>query len=133
MAEPLKNHFGADVPRVIAGMVSRVHAQFDVAAFVRDVLNGYEPLSLVARGKHIAAVLRRHLPSDYERAVQILVDSADPGLAPAKPSGMGAFLYLPHVCFVEAFGLEHFEASMQAQYVLTQRFTAVYSTRPFIS
>jgi 3-methyladenine DNA glycosylase AlkC len=45
---------------------------------------------------------------------------------------MAAFFYLPHVCFVAEFGLEHFDQSMRAQYVLTQRFTAEFSIRPFI-
>ena len=133
MAEPLKNHFGPDVPSVIGDMLTRVHPRFPKQVFVRDALKGYEALNLLARGKHIAAALRRHLPADYERAVRILVESADPALTPRKPSGMTAFLYLPHVCFVEAFGIDHYDASMQAQYVLTQRFTAEYSIRPFIT
>jgi 3-methyladenine DNA glycosylase AlkC len=45
---------------------------------------------------------------------------------------MASFLYLPHTLFVARHGLEHFELSMQAQYVLTQRFTAEFSIRPFI-
>jgi hypothetical protein len=42
------------------------------------------------------------------------------------------FLYLPHVFFVAEFGGEHFEASMHAQYELTQRFTVEYSIRVFL-
>jgi len=36
------------------------------------------------------------------------------------------------VFFVAEFGIEHFEASMRAQYELTQRFTAEYSIRAFL-
>lgn len=46
--------------------------------------------------------------------------------------GMAPFLYLPHVFFVAEYGLDHFEISMQAQYELTQRFTAEFSIRPFL-
>ena len=45
---------------------------------------------------------------------------------------MEAFLYMPHVFYVAEFGAEHFEASMRAQYELTQRFTAEYSIRVFL-
>ena len=45
---------------------------------------------------------------------------------------MDVFIYLPHVFFVAKFGVGHFEASMRAQYELTQRFTAEYSIRGFL-
>jgi 3-methyladenine DNA glycosylase AlkC len=50
----------------------------------------------------------------------------------AELTGMDVFVYLPHVFFVAEFGVDHFEASMRAQYELTQRFTAEYSIRVFI-
>ena len=45
---------------------------------------------------------------------------------------MGAFVFLPHVFFVAEYGLDHFEASMRAQYLLTQRFTAEFSIRRYL-
>jgi 3-methyladenine DNA glycosylase AlkC len=46
--------------------------------------------------------------------------------------GMDPFLYAPHVYFVAAHGLDHWETSMRAQYELTQRFTAEFSIRAFL-
>jgi 3-methyladenine DNA glycosylase AlkC len=132
MAEPLVNHFGADVPKAIARMVAAVYPRFESARFVRDALKGYDALALMPRGKHIAQALRRHLPDDYPRAVEILVASLDQPHGRPAGQGMASFLYLPHTEFVAAYGLDHFEASMQAQYELTQRFTAEYSIRPFL-
>jgi hypothetical protein len=37
MAEPLKNSFGADVPRTIARMIAAVFSRFDEKGFVRSV------------------------------------------------------------------------------------------------
>ena len=65
MAEALKNQFGADVPRAIARMILAVHPSFNSEGFVRDALQGYDPLALMARGKKIAQALRAHLPPDY--------------------------------------------------------------------
>ncbi len=45
---------------------------------------------------------------------------------------MAPFLYLPHVFYVAQYGLDHFEASMHAQYELTQRFSAEFSIRSFL-
>ena len=132
MAEPLKNHFGVDIPGRIGGMIRRISPAFDHVSFVRDALDGYEVLELMPRGRKIARALQRHLPADYEAAIAILIESIGPNQANADDSGMASFLYLPHVFFVAEYGLEHFEISMHAQYQLTQRFTAEYSIRPFL-
>ncbi len=45
---------------------------------------------------------------------------------------MAPFISLPHTCFVAKYGLDDFEASMRAQYEITQRFTCEFSIRPFL-
>lgn len=132
MAEPLKNQFGPEIPTRIARMIARTSAAFDQVAFVGEALDGYQDLALLPRGRQIAHALRHHLPEDYEAALAILLASLGPKLDRTEEFGMAPFLYLPHVFFVAAYGLEHFEASMQAQYELTQRFSAEFSIRAFI-
>lgn len=132
MAEPLKNQFGKEIPGKIAGMISRVYPAFDQDAFVRDALDGYEALDLVPRGWKIARTLRSYLPADYPEAAEILITSLGPKLDNTEGNGMAPFLYLPHVCFVAEYGLDHFEVSMRAQYELTQRFSAEFSIRRFL-
>lgn len=130
MAEPLVNQFGAAVPKQIGAMLADV-GKFDVSAFVATALNGYNSLNLMQRAIKIADALHAHLPGDYTRAIKLLLASLGP--VPANTdAGMAPFLYLPHTLFVARHGLEHFELSMQAQYQLTQRFTAEFSIRPFI-
>ncbi|HYW58142.1 MAG TPA: DNA alkylation repair protein [Polaromonas sp.] len=132
MAEPLVNQYGPDVPQAIARMIAAVHPAFDSKTFMRDALQGYEALALMPRGKHIAQTLHKHLPSDYPKAVDVLLASLDqPHGRPAGLS-MASFLYLPHTMFVAQFGLDHFEDSMRAQHALTQRFTAEFSIRAFL-
>jgi 3-methyladenine DNA glycosylase AlkC len=132
MGEPLKNFYGPDVPARIAAMIAAVDPAFPVAAFLADALDGYEDLELTPRARQIARALGRHLPQDYGRALEILVSSLGPKLEAAELTGMEVFLYLPHVFFVAERGGDHFEASMRAQYELTQRFTAEYSIRVFL-
>ncbi|MFZ1502901.1 MAG: DNA alkylation repair protein [Nitrospira sp.] len=132
MAEPLKNSFGADVPRTIGRMIAAVFPRFDQKGFVRSSLDGYDALELMPRAWKIAHQLRRSLPDDYEQAVEILLASLDQKPERTVAQGMGGFLFLPHVFFVAEYGLEHFETSMRAQYVLTQRFTAEFSIRRYL-
>ena len=132
MAEPLKNYYGPDVPARIARMIKDVDSAFDEDAFLADALDGYQALELTPRARQIAQALARHLPQDYERAIEILIASLGPKLQVAELTGMDVFVYLPHVFFVAEFGVDHFEASMRAQYELTQRFSAEYSIRVFL-
>jgi 3-methyladenine DNA glycosylase AlkC len=60
------------------------------------------------------------------------VDSMEDVLQQTESNGMTPFIYMPHAFFVANYGLDHFEASMQAQYEITQRFTAEWSIRPFL-
>lgn len=132
MGEPLKNHFGTDIPIRIAGMVSEVHPSFDSKRFVQRSIDGYEALELKERGRHIASILRAFLPQDFAKAADILVRSAGPKLEKTEGNGMAPFLYFPFLCFIEQHGLDHFDAAMSAQYELTQRFSAEFSVRPYI-
>ena len=133
MAEALRNHFDERVPRTIAAQIAAVWPGFDDAAFMRDVRQGYDTLGLMDRGRHIARALRGHLPNTYAEALDVLLRSI--GERPESvegDGGMASFLYLPHVQFVEEFGLDDFERSIRALYLLTQRFTGEFSIRPFI-
>jgi 3-methyladenine DNA glycosylase AlkC len=132
VASQLKDQFGESAPRAIAMMIRAVHADFPHDDFLADVRVGYGKLSLTQRGVHIAGALRRHLPQDYPRAVRILVDSASQPHEHEASGGMASFLYMPHMFFISQHGLGHFEESMRAQHVLTQRFTAEFSVRAYL-
>ncbi|MEO8061429.1 MAG: DNA alkylation repair protein [Pseudomonadota bacterium] len=131
MAGELKAQFGESVPRAIAKMIVAVYPRFPRAAFLRDTLDGYGPLSLTGRGFHIAAALRKHLPQDYPQALAVLLESATQP-HDHQGGGMAPFLYMPHLFFIARHGLDHFEESMHAQHALTQLFTAEFSIRAFL-
>lgn len=124
----------------LAHNLALVHPALEGAAFRREARQGLEPLAILARGLHLAKVLRRHLPVRYEDAVEVLVRSLTPPLIETEGNGLGGFFYLPHVSFVATYGLDPaenggrdpFEASMRAQYEITRRFTAEFSIRPFL-
>src|SRR5690606_22020197 len=132
MAEPLIAQYGADIPVRIANTLTQAYPGFNAPAFIADCLQGYQALNLMQRGAHIADALHRHLPTDYAKAIRIVLDSLHARRDPQTGS-LASFFYLPHTCFVARYGLDHFELSMQAQYELTQRFTAEFSIRPFLN
>ena len=135
MAEALKTFFSPSLVRRLAADVSRVHPEFPARSFVRDALAGLDALELLDRGRHISRALARHLPQSYPEAVAVLLQSLGPEHRGDELIGVGMapFFYLPHTIFVAEHGLDHFDASMQAQYALTKRFSAEASIRPFIA
>ncbi len=132
MAEPLKNSFGPEVAETIAGMLAAELPDFDTRSFLTRALDGYDELELTPRAKQIAAAMAEHLPADRARALRIVTNSLGPEIEESELTGMGTFVYLPHVFFVAEHGLDHFELAMKAQYELTRRFTAEFSIRAYL-
>lgn len=132
MADSLKTFFNGEVVAAIGRDLAGAHPRLDLERFVAECLAGLDDLELTGRGRHIAEVMRRHLPEDFERAAEVIVRSLRNPHSVPDWRGMAAFRYLPHTCFVAQYGAEHFEAAMRAQYELTQRFTAEFSIRVFL-
>ncbi len=132
MAEPLINQYGPEIPRQIAAQIKAVASEFQDQAFIDSALAGYEKLDLMARGKQLAKTLHAYLPPNYEEAIGLLVASMGPRLERDMGNGLAPFIYLPHSFYIANYGLNHFEASMQAIYQLTKRFTGEFCIRPFL-
>jgi 3-methyladenine DNA glycosylase AlkC len=129
MAASLKVFFNKNVVEGLARDFAGAHAAFDPKQFTKECLTGLDSLELMARAWHIAEALRRHLPSDFRQASNVILLSL-----PASPTleRMDVFRYLPHIFYISKYGIGHFEESMQAQYELTKHFTAEFSIRAFI-
>ncbi len=131
----LKSFFSTALVRRLAADLAGAMPELATRAFIAQASKGLEALELLDRGKHIARAMAAHLPTDYPRAVEVLLKSLGPVHASDELLGLGMapFYYYPHTVFVAERGLEHFDVSMRAQYELTQRFTCEGSIRPFIA
>ncbi|HTN97226.1 MAG TPA: hypothetical protein VL101_09615, partial [Nordella sp.] len=127
MAEELKRILNEAAIRNLAGELRCVHSPFREKPFVAACLKGLADLALMARAWHIADVLHDHLPRPFA-AADILLASLGSRPAP-DASGPSPLRYMPHLCFVQKYGLDDFEAAMRAQYELTQWFSAEFSIR----
>jgi 3-methyladenine DNA glycosylase AlkC len=128
----LKDFFDAGIVRGIAAELSLADPAFDAAGFVKDGLDGLDRLELTERGWHLAEALQKYLPQPFARAAEVIVASLGPEISATGENGMAPFRYMPHVFFVQKYGLDDFEAAMRAQYELTKRFSAESSIRPFL-
>jgi 3-methyladenine DNA glycosylase AlkC len=132
MADTLKSRYGPEVPERIAAMIVRVSPSFPARAFVAQALDGYEALELMARARQVAQAMAAHLPPDYPTALDVVVRSLGPPADRTSGNGMAPFLYLPHVFWIAANGLDHLGPSVDAMREITRRFTFEFGIRPFI-
>ena len=99
----------------------------------------FEQLGLMDRGRRLSGVLGQFLPSDFRQTAPLLVQTMgrpmglDTRGEPVAPGDLASsFYHLPHSMYIAEHGLDHLPEAMQAQYALTQRFTAEFSLRPFL-
>jgi 3-methyladenine DNA glycosylase AlkC len=122
----LKDFFNRDSIGVIAAAVAGAYAEFDKDAFLASVFDSeWGDRELKQRMRHVATALRAALPEDYNQALAILVE-AGPA---AREAGFAAMVFSD---FVEAFGIDHFEASVAALEVFTKNVSAEFAVRPFL-
>ncbi|MCI0354537.1 MAG: DNA alkylation repair protein [Acidobacteria bacterium] len=132
-ARKLKNLFDANLVHEVASDLSRADPDFDAAGFVESGLDGLDRLELTARAWHLAEALQKYLPQPFSRAADVLVASLGPELPRTDEFGLSPLRYMPHVFFVQKYGLDDFEAAMRVQYELTKRFSAESSIRVFLA
>jgi len=127
-----KHGLGKEAIRRIARNIKRVRSSFPDEKFVRAATAGLQELELKARVDHVVLALRQHLPNDALEAVGVLVragESWDEGDPSNATNGFAAW---PVVELVGAYGLDHFDASMEALRKLTRLFSAEFAIRQFL-
>lgn len=124
MPEPLKYIYSESLIKGLALEFNKAYPEFDIDKFTNQVLfNGWNDLELKDRMHHVSSVLRNHLPLSYPDALSILLPVSE------KYSGL-EHMFFPD--FVEQFGLEHFDLSMNALEHLTSGSSSEFAIRPFI-
>lgn len=142
MAEPLKNHFGAEMVHRAASSLCAVYPVFDVDGFTACALDGFDELELTPRCRQIADAMAEFLPADRAEALDILVASLGPELENCDPADaaatgdtamdgnpMASFFYKPHGDFVAEYGGDDLDRVLRANYEITKRFTSEFSIR----
>lgn len=128
----LRDLFDASLVRELAAELARADPAFDAAGFVALGIDGLDRLELTQRARQLADAMHQCLPRPFARAAETIVASLGPEILPTGENGLAPLRYMPHVYFVEKYGLEDFETAMRAQYELTKRFSAEFSIRSFL-
>jgi len=116
--------------------IKEVYPAFKASQFTKDTLEKFPTLELKERIYHIRDMLHKYLPSDYQEAVNILLQALPSELAPSKSDDdFGDFIYAPYSEYVTAYGCseEHLNFSLQALREITKRFSVEFAIRDFIN
>lgn len=128
----LTEFFGANLAAILSDKILAVYPEFKSNSFISEVKNHCQGLTLTQRVELIADQLKEFLPSDYEKSINILTSI----MGPENPQETGMFTnyywLMPVGKFIEKYGLEHFDISMQAIEEHTKRNTGEYAIRPFV-
>lgn len=119
-----KHMINDSVVKQIATAISKADPKFNSKKFL-TLTSELKPLELKERVKLITKHLHANLPSDYLKALNTLVSAME-------NSSLSGFSLWPFSEYISQFGTDHFNESMKAMYVLTQKFTAEWAIRPFI-
>jgi len=124
--------FGANLAQILADKIKPVYPLFDDKGFVKTVGGHTAGKTYTQRIEVLADELHNFLPNDYPRAVGIVMKI----LGPENPNETGMFTnfywLMPVGKFVEKYGLDNFDISMQAIGEITKRNTGEYAIRPYL-
>ncbi len=124
MAERLVNiFFQKSFFTKLGNEIKKHHPSFNTKQFLEHIYTAdFESLTLKERMHKAAAALRKNLPADYKQAIEILKQ--------VEPLFEG-FEHLLFADFVEQYGLEDYETSIEALELFT-RSSAEFAIRPFL-
>lgn len=131
-AQPFKHYYGVELAQRLAADIQPAYPAFPAEQFITDVATGVEPLELKARVALISERLQAYLPADYLEALVILRATLGPEIVGEAGMFNEGYYVMPIAQFVESYGLEHFEVSMEMLYEITKRFSSEFAIRPYI-
>ncbi|MGD7044482.1 DNA alkylation repair protein [Jeotgalibacillus proteolyticus] len=129
---PLKCYFDANLAQILGDRISRFYPDFSCDSFVKRVDNSVEGLELKNRVAVITKELHMALSLPYVEAVNVLEKILGPENETEKGMFINGYFLMPVAYYVEVYGLNHVEDSMNLLYEITKRHTSEYAIRPFL-
>lgn len=122
--EPFKNIYSEQEIMKLANEIKKVYPEFHKDAFVNSLINeAWEAKELKQRIRAISFSLGEFLDQDYLEALEVLKQ---------VHLNFNGLFHLIFPDFVEVFGLEHFEDSIEALELFTPQCSSEFAVRPFL-
>lgn len=132
MAKKVKDHYDVEYLARIADIIAEQTDRFDRDKFLEETEAVIEQLEFNQRQELIAKALYNSINLDYENTISVFYQI----LGPVIKGNAGAFTegwwLWPIGKYVELYGDDFFEISINFSKELTKRFTSEYCMRPLI-
>jgi 3-methyladenine DNA glycosylase AlkC len=131
MASPLKDLYSPTFYDRLTDALAVTVPNFDKAKFIKNIfISEFESKELKERMKHTSKVLHGFLPKDYPQTIELIKKT----IAQLRIQGIGedglAYMFLPD--YIETYGIDDFENSVEALEFVTQFVSCEFAVRPFI-
>ncbi|MEL6252987.1 MAG: DNA alkylation repair protein [Bacteroidota bacterium] len=128
----LKLWFEEELAEMLADKILPFEPTFNKASFIKSISLHITPLELKDRIEVFADELGRHLGKGYETNIKLLIQILGPENEKEVDMFKRFYWIMPIAKYVEKYGLDHFEISMEAISEITRRNTGEYCIRPFL-
>ncbi|MFE4657017.1 DNA alkylation repair protein [Streptomyces hydrogenans] len=128
----LKRYFDGEAARLVGERVRVVQPAFDVDGYAAEAEARVVGKELKDRVLVLAEGLRTRLPAAYPEAVPVLLSVLGDELAEGQGMFTTSWFLMPVARFVEEYGLDHPEVSLDAIEAITRRHTGEYAVRPYV-
>jgi 3-methyladenine DNA glycosylase AlkC len=118
-----KNLINSKVVQITGEQILKFYPIFELKKFVLEA-SELDDLELKARVLQITKCLKKYLPEDYLHAIGIITEVI-------SSDTVTGFALWPFSEFIGQYGLADFDVSMDAMYLLTQKFTSEFAIRTF--
>lgn len=129
---PLKNYFDADLALLLANRISAIYPDFPRDSFIESVNDSVQGLELKGRVAVISKELHKALELSYVDAIGIFKQILGPENKTEQGMFTKGYFLMPIAHYVEVYGLDEFDLSMDALYEITKRHTSEYAIRPYL-
>lgn len=131
MSYKLKDLYSPSFYANFAEVLKKVLPSFNASAFTEKIFHAdWEKMELKDRMRHTSLVLHDFFPEDFKEATLVIEKSIKELQTNRFTSSSLEFMFFPD--YIERFGLDHFEASVQAMEFVTQFTSCEFAVRPFI-
>lgn len=129
----IRDFFSPAIVRKIAKDIKTIFPTFDGEGFISSILKNLASQTYSERKDSIKNTLTTYLPGDYNRSLKFLLKALPPPYgSEVLTDTLDRFYVSAYTAYISQNGLDNFDESMEALYIITKSFTSEWDIRPFL-
>ncbi len=130
MGEPFKNMYNKEFVDDLLIRLTEFIPDINKELFRNQVFtNEWDNMELKQRMRHITITLNKHMFDDFERDAEVIVKLSNSLLTESTALSFG-YMFLPD--YIEVYGQDNFDISVDALHEITKFMSCEFAVRPFI-